>query len=86
MSQEPQDSWQRRPNGSIDAHPIVGWDAACVMTAGLLRIRYARTPDEFAPQAPAIQFALTADQANTLIADLSEMVRRIESASGAGRA
>jgi len=76
--------WKQRPDGSIEAHPIVGWEAGSVFSAGLLRILYAVTPEEFGPKARPIQFALTAAQARLLAEDLEQMIRRIDAAAPKG--
>ena len=70
--------WDRQPDGNLAIFPVVGWDSAIAQMIGLLRLRYARSEQEFESGGVPVQVHMTPVQLRKLSQDLSQMADRID--------
>lgn len=80
-SQRPGDaqSWGPSEDGKIRAHQVQGWQMAAVLRSCLLRI--GAEPETDGGNPLAVNFALTADQADEIGRGLCEIARRLRAES-----
>lgn len=72
------DAWDLTPEGNIKLYPLIGWDTQIAPMIGLLRLRYARSEEEFETGGVGLQLHATPVILRQLSQVLSAMADRID--------
>lgn len=72
------DEWEKTPEGNLLCYPLIGWDSQIAPMLGLLRLRYARSEEEFEAGGVGLQLHATPVILRQLSQVLSLMADRID--------